>query len=148
LQPNMPVTTDMAPTIVLKDREFFAALSSPGSNRIPPVIAEVISNMVDRNMGVRDAVTAPRILWGGIPQATGYFEVVDPITAEDVDALVKMGFEDMKLLRYPPSGKIKKNDFGGVNAVAYDPQTGFFTGVGDPRRWGSAMGPRVVPAHD
>jgi gamma-glutamyltranspeptidase/glutathione hydrolase len=140
LQPNMPVTSDMAPTIVVKDGQFFAALGSPGSNRIPAVVAAVISNMVDRRMGVCDAVTAPRILWDGIPNATGYVEVVDPITADDVDALVKMGFEDMKVLRYPSSGKIKKNDFGGVNAVAFDPKTGYFTGVGDPRRYGSAQG--------
>ena len=37
-----------------------------------------------------------------------------------------------------------RNDFGGVNAVAYDPGTGTYTGVGDPRRWGSAMGLKAV----
>ena len=32
----------------------------------------------------------------------------------------------------------------GGNAVAYNSRTGVFTGVGDPRRNGFAVGPRVV----
>ena len=32
--------------------------------------------------------------------------------------------------------------------LGYDSQTGEFTGVGDPRRWGSAMGPRVVAVRE
>jgi hypothetical protein len=35
-------------------------------------------------------------------------------------------------------------NYGGVNAVTYDPTTGLYAGVGDPRRFGSAMGPRVI----
>jgi len=31
-----------------------------------------------------------------------------------------------------------------VNVAAYDPNTGVFTGVGDPRRDGFAVGPRVA----
>ncbi len=80
-----------------------------------------------------------------------HVEVVDPITEEDVAALERMGFENMTVLRYPPS--VAPDDttvtkFGGVNAVAFNPDTGVFTGVGDPRRWGSAMGPRVVVARE
>jgi gamma-glutamyltranspeptidase/glutathione hydrolase len=148
LRPNMPITTDMAPTIVLKEGGLFVALGSPGSNKIPPLVSEVISNMVDRGMGVRDAVTAPRVLWGGVPHATASIEVFDPITEEDAAALEQMGFADMTLLRYPPLGKTKMNDFGAVNAVAYDPKTGVFTGVGDPRRFGVAMGPNAHATHE
>jgi gamma-glutamyltranspeptidase len=74
--------------------------------------------------------------------------LVDPISEENVDLLEQMGFEGMIVLRYPPPNPIALADFGGVNAVAYDSQTGVFTGVGDPRRYGSAMGPRVVPVRD
>jgi len=148
LRPDTPIMTNMSPTIVLKDGRLFAALGSPGSNKIPPLVSEVISNMVDRNMGVRDAVTAPRVLWGGDPPAAAYIEVFDPITKKDIRALRRMGFADITDLRYPPSGKTKMGDFGAINAVAYDPETRIFTGVGDPRRYGSAMGPRVVPVRD
>ena len=145
LRPNTPMMTLMSPTIVLKDDEFLAALGTPGSEMIPPVVSEIISNLVDRKMGIRAAVTAPRVLWWDRSGELGvYIEVVDPITKKDVKALRRMGFTKIYELRYPPRGKTKMNDFGSVNAVAYDPETGVFTGVGDPRRYGSAMGPRVV----
>jgi gamma-glutamyltranspeptidase/glutathione hydrolase len=148
LQPNSPCTTDMAPTIVLKDGSLFLAVGTPGSNRIPAVIATVISNMVDRNQGVGGAVAAPRVLWGGMRYLRAWIELVDPITDDHVSALEKMGFEDMTVLRYPPPPDSKMPNFGGVNAVAYDPQSGIFTGIADPRRYGSAMKPRVVAAHE
>jgi len=151
LQPNSPCPTDIAPTIVLRDGAFFAALGTPGSNRIPGLVADVLSNMVDRGMSVRDAVTAPRVVWGGMTWKRAHIEVVDPISQEDVLALEQMGFENMTVLRYPPPEAPEDalvTKFGGVNAIAYDPETGEFTGIGDPRRWGSAMGPRVVAARE
>jgi gamma-glutamyltranspeptidase/glutathione hydrolase len=144
LRPYMPLTTDMAPTIVLKDGQLFAALGSPGSNKIPGVISTVISNMVDRGMSLREAVAAPRVLWGGLPDVSLFIEVVEPITGTDVKNFEDMGYAAITPLHYPPRGKTKAGDFGAVNAVAFDPDTGEFSGVGDPRRWGSAMGPRVV----
>jgi gamma-glutamyltranspeptidase/glutathione hydrolase len=148
LQPNSTCFTDMAPTIVLKDGNLVAALGSPGSNKIPPIITQVISNMVDRRMDVRDAVTAPRIIWGGTTYIRVFVEVVDPITEKDVSHLEEIGYEAMTVLHYPPPGDDTMAKFGGVNAVGFDPQTGSFTGVADPRRWGSAMGPRVIGFRD
>jgi gamma-glutamyltranspeptidase/glutathione hydrolase len=148
LRPNTPIITDMAPTIVLKDGRLFAALGSPGSNKIPPIISEIISNLVDRNLAVRDAVTAPRVLWGGEPPPSAYVEVFGAITKADVHALEQMGIDHLEPLRYPASGKTTANDFGGVNAVAFDREAGVFTGVGDPRRYGSAKGPKAVAAVD
>jgi gamma-glutamyltranspeptidase/glutathione hydrolase len=149
LRPDTPIMTLMSPTVVLKDGKLFAALGTPGSNMIPPVISEIISNMVDRKMGVRTAVTAPRVLWWDGEKPVGvYIEVVDPITKKDVKALRRMGFTNIFDLRYPPRGETKMSDFGAINAVAFDPETRIFTGVGDPRRYGSAMGPRVIAAHD
>ena len=145
LRPNSPCTSDMAPTIVFRDGQFVAALGTPGSNRIQPIVVEVISNLVDRGMGLRDAVTAPRVLWGGVDEGRRvHIEVVDPISETDVTALEHIGYQNMTVLRYPPPGDWTIAYFGGVNAVGYDPKTGFFTGIGDPRRWGSAMGPRVI----
>jgi gamma-glutamyltranspeptidase/glutathione hydrolase len=148
LQPNSPCGTDMAPTIVLKDGRLVAALGSPGSNKIPPLLAGLISNLVDRGMGIRDAVTSPRVLWGGIRWIRAWIELVHPITEEQTNALEQMGFENMTVMRYPPPPDSTMAGFGGVNAIAFDRHTGQFTGVGDPRRYGSAMGPRVATIHD
>jgi gamma-glutamyltranspeptidase/glutathione hydrolase len=144
LQPNSPCTTDMAPTIVLKDGVLVAALGTPGSNRIPTIIAEVISNMADRGMGLRDAVNAPRILWGGMTRRRAYIEVGGQISEEEIEELERIGHEEMTVLRYPPPGDDTVAKFGGVNAVGYDPRGGRFIGVGDPRRYGFALGPRAV----
>ncbi len=149
LLPNTPIMTLMSPTVVLKDGKLFAALGTPGSDMIPPAISEIISNMVDRKMGVRAAVTAPRVLWWGGEKPVGvYIEVFDPIKKKDVKALRRMGFTTIFELRYPPRGEVKMNDFGAINAVAFDANTGVFTGVGDPRRYGSAMGPAAIAAHE
>jgi len=145
-KPNSPIRTDMAPTIVLKDGILVAALGSPASNAIPAVITQVISNMIDRGMGIGDAVTAPRVLWGGRKHPRPSIEVTGPITRDVVDALVKMGYDKVSTLHYPAAPNRAMVIYGGVNAVAYDPDTGRFSGVGDPRRYGSAMGPRVVVA--
>jgi gamma-glutamyltranspeptidase/glutathione hydrolase len=144
LQPNSPCTTDMAPTIVLKDGVLVAALGTPGSNRIPMIISEVISNIVDRGMGLRDAVAAPRVLWGGMSRRRAYIEVFGRISEEEVEGLEQIGHEGMTVLRLPPPGDDTLAKFGGVNAVGYDPRVGHFIGVGDPRRHGIAAGPRVV----
>jgi len=145
-KPNSPIRTDMAPTIVLKDGILVAALGSPASNAIPAVITQVISNMIDRGMGIGDAVTAPRVLWGGGKHPRPSIEVTGPITRDVVDALVKMGYDKVSALHYPAAPNRAMVIYGGVNAVAYDPDTGRFSGVGDPRRYGFAMGPRVVVA--
>jgi gamma-glutamyltranspeptidase/glutathione hydrolase len=145
LKPNSPCRTGMAPTIVLKDGRLLVALGAPGSSKIPKLIADVISQMVDRGLGVRDAVIAPRVLWGAAEnEPTAYIELVGPVTEEDVQALEEMGFQGIITLSYPPPDPINLADFGGVNAVGHDPKTGALTGVGDPRRYGSAMGARVV----
>jgi gamma-glutamyltranspeptidase/glutathione hydrolase len=145
LRPNSPCRSDMAPTIVLKDGMLIAALGAPGSNRIPGIVAQVISNIVDRGMKLDDAISAPRVLWGSADvKSSVQIEVTPPITDEDVQALEEMGFEDMIVLRYPPQPGEILAGFGGVNAVGWDAEAMTFIGVGDGRRWGSTQGPRVV----
>jgi gamma-glutamyltranspeptidase/glutathione hydrolase len=148
LKPNSPIRTDMAPTIVLKDGIFVAALGTPGSDVIPGVIAQVISNLIDRGMSIGDAVTSPRVRWGGRRNPHPYIEVTGPITDEQINALAKMGYDRVAALRYPPAPDRTMLNYGGVNAVSFDPDTGRFLGVGDPRRYGSAAGPRVVAVRE
>ena len=120
-------------------------LGSAGSDRIPASVVEVISNVVDRDMGIRDAVVAPRVLWNSAHDPTRIcIEITDPITKNDADMLQSFGFPNMFRLEFPaePFGDLAF--FGGVNAVLYEPATGIFSGVGDPRRSGYAEGPMAV----
>ncbi len=144
LQPLIPCPNDMAPTLVFaKDGTLVAALGSPGSNRIPSMIVGVISNLVDRGMALDQAIEAPRALFGGIPKASPMFEIEAPITEEMVDSLESMGLENVERYYYPPEHR-RIVVYGGVNAIGWDARTGTFIGVGDSRRYGSALGPRVV----
>jgi gamma-glutamyltranspeptidase/glutathione hydrolase len=145
LQPRSLCVNDMSPTVVMDGANLLVALGSPGSNRIPAIVATVISNMVDRDQGLRDAVVAPRVLWGGITSLRAFVEIAPPITEADVKALDELGYQGMTSLSFPPvvSDFVK---FGGVNAVGWDANQMTFVGVGDPRRHGSARGPEVVAA--
>jgi gamma-glutamyltranspeptidase/glutathione hydrolase len=144
IAPRMPCANDMAPTIVFEDGRLLAALGTPGSSRIPSIIGAVISNLIDRRFGLLEAVTEPRVVWGGIRRLRAFVEEAGPVTAEQVATLALFGHEDMTVVTFPPGKRIDVADFGGVNAVAFEPRTGTFIGVVDPRRGGLAEGPRVI----
>jgi len=147
LRPRSPCINDMAPTIVLHEGHPVAVLGTPGSNRIPGIIAAVISNIVDRRMTLRDAVTAPRIVWGGHSRLRITVEMTGGFASDDMDAFLEMGFKEVERVEFPPK-PIDLTRLGGVNAVAYDPSVGVYAGVADPRRGGLAMGPRSVSIRD
>ena len=144
LQPLIPCPTDTAPTIVLAEGgSLLASLGTPGSDLIPSIIVNVISNLVDHRMGLVEAVSAPRILFGGVKALAPYIEITTPITDSDLNVLEDMGHIPIERLRYPQLTACAVY-FGGVNAVGWDTQEMTFVGVGDGRRWGSAQGARVV----
>lgn len=145
LGPGSSCVTDMSPTIVVRSDCLVAALGSPGSNRIPAIIATVISNMIDRRLDLRDAIIAPRVLWGGRTSLRAFVEVARPISESDIDALEDLGYEGMTWITFPPPIQ-EFVKFGGVNAVGWDADSMTFVGVGDARRHGSAQGPGVVAA--
>jgi len=144
LQPRRPCPTDMAPTIVFRaDGTLLAALGAPGSNRIPAIVTDVISNLVDRGLGLVEAVEAPRVLSNGLERAEAMVEVVGPLTSDHADALEAMGYDALLRMVYPPESR-QIMLYGGVNAVGWDAGTWHFVGIGDGRRWGAARGPEVV----
>jgi gamma-glutamyltranspeptidase/glutathione hydrolase len=144
LRPRAPYATNMAPTIIRRDGELIV-LGSAGSDRIPGSVTSVISNVIDREMGIRDAVLAPRVLWNSAHDPPRVcIEITDHVTDEDADTLQSYGFEHMFRLVYSPIPVADSGFFGGVNALRFDPATGIFSGVGDPRRSGFAEGPRTT----
>jgi len=144
LQPHIPCPHHMAPTIVLSaDGSLLVALGSSGSDLIPSIIANVISNLVDREMGLEEAIATPRVLFGGGDVLAPWMEVATPITDAHIDALEGAGHAAAKRVHFPPTTACAVY-FGGVNAVGWDADAMTFVGVGDGRRWGSAKGPRVA----
>jgi gamma-glutamyltranspeptidase/glutathione hydrolase len=148
IAPRMPCPNDMAPTIVFEDGAPWVALGTPGSSRIPSILASVLSNLVDRGLELGEATAAPRVLWGGIRQLRAFVEVAGPVTAEQAAELASWGHEGLTVVSYPPAKRADIAEMGGVNAVAFEPRAGTFIGVVDPRRGGLAEGPQVVAARD
>jgi gamma-glutamyltranspeptidase/glutathione hydrolase len=121
------VPSMMAPTVVLHDERPEIALGSAGSNRIRSAILQTILNIVDFNLKAENAVELPRLhLEHGVVEAE---PGVDP---RALDSLEQSGW---KVQRWQERNLY----FGGVQAVARDPDTGELSGGGDPRRGGAAV---------
>ena len=135
------IPTTMCPTIVVKDGEVLLVLGSGSSSRIPGIVANVISNVVDRNFNLRDAVLAPRILWSPYKGSTFYAEILPPVTEAQIDELGSFGYEPFTRAQ-PPARLSVFSTFGSTNAIYFDRESGIMTGVGDPRRTGTSQGAR------
>ncbi|MGG6297847.1 gamma-glutamyltransferase [Leptolyngbya sp. AN02str] len=125
-QPNVRISSMMAPTIVLRDGQPEIVLGSGGSNRIRTAILQVISNVVDFHMPVADAVHSPRIHWEN-----------DVLNLEPGFALESLGDRtafpfDQQVVQWEQQNMF----FGGVHAV-FEATDGTLTGAGDPRRSGA-----------
>ena len=119
------VPSMMAPTVVLRDGEIALGLGSAGSNRIRSAILQTIVRAVEQGMGAGEAVRAPRL----------HFEagVVQAEPGIDEEALARIEARGTPVARRPQINLF----FGGVQAVARDPETGALSGGGDPRRGGA-----------
>ncbi len=125
IAPGRRVPSMMAPTVVLRDGQIELGLGSAGSNRIRSAILQTIVRAVEQEMGAGDAVRAPRL----------HFEqgIVQAEPGIDEEALARIEAAGTQIVRWPQINLF----FGGVQAVACDPETGAFSGGGDPRRGGS-----------
>jgi gamma-glutamyltranspeptidase / glutathione hydrolase len=121
------VPSMMAPTVVLHGLVPEIALGSAGSNRIRSAILQTILNIVDFNLQAENAVELPRLhLERGVVEAE---PGVDP---RALDSLERSGWTVQRWQE-------RNLYFGGVQAVARDPETGELSGGGDPRRGGAAV---------
>lgn len=128
--PNRRLSSMMAPTLVWTADGRALALGSGGSNRIRTALLQVLSNLADFRMSVRQAIHAPRI-----HLEHGLLSVEPGIAAETLHSLQS---------HYPRIQQWQSANlfFGGVHTACADSTHRRFEGVGDPRRGGVAI---VVP---
>jgi gamma-glutamyltranspeptidase / glutathione hydrolase len=130
-EPGARVPSMMAPTVALRDGRPEVALGSAGSNRIRSAILQTLLAVVDHGLPAEAAVARPRIHVEG-PEA-------DAEPGVDEGALAQLEQGGWTVRRWAEQNLY----FGGVQAVARNPETGELTGGGDPRRGGFAV---VVPS--
>jgi gamma-glutamyltranspeptidase/glutathione hydrolase len=123
-----PAST-MTPTIVLsKEQKPWFALGSPGAATIPNTLVEVITNIIDFKMSLRDAIEFPRIHHQYMP---------DRIEAEP-GAIPFDVAEKLKSMGHTLSNRYRSQ--GDVHAVMIEEGTGWRQGWSDGRRGGKVLG--------
>jgi gamma-glutamyltranspeptidase/glutathione hydrolase len=121
-RPRMPW-----PTIVRGDGGALMALGASSGPAGPTAITQVLLNVLDDGLGLRQAVGLPRIHWNGEA-----LEVEDDLPAATMEALAKRGHR----LHVRPA---RSPSFGAVQVVWRDPETGLCRGAADPRREGAVV---------
>ena len=131
IAPRKIPMSSMSPTIVLKEGKPVLALGAAGGPRIASSTFEVLLNVIEYGLELKDAVAEPRIhLNGNVVQ----FEKPLRLTAKE---LRKMGhsIEVKKSMGYGDPGMY----FGGVQAAQLTTDDSLI-GAPDPRRDGLAVG--------
>ena len=121
LEPGKRMISTQAPTLVFNPQgELFMVLGSPGGGRIPNIIAQVISNVIDHNMSYAEAVMAPRIN----QRLAGNLELENGFSPDTI-----------KLLKEKGHNVKRSMTMGSVQAIFIKDQNIY--GVADTRRPGA-----------
>ncbi len=123
--PGHRVPSMMSPTVVLRAGELEVGLGSGGSNRIRSAVLQTILRVIADRMDAQEAVSAPRVHY-----EAGAVQAEPGVDERGLDALAARGYQ---LVHWQERNLF----FGGVHAVARDPETGDLSGGGDPRRGGA-----------
>ena len=121
LEPGKRMISTQTPTLVFDPNgDLFMILGSPGGGRIPNIITQVISNVIDHEMSFTEAMIAPRInqrLEGNLQLETGF-------SPDTISLLIDKGHQVES-----------SNTMGSVQAIFLD--KGNIFGVADTRRPGA-----------
>lgn len=119
--------SSMSPTFILKDGKAISTLGTPGGKRIITTIPWIISQMIDFDMTIQEAIEAPRLN----RYETGALKLEGRFDEATVKALEEIGYEV----------QVKKDYdlyFGGAQGVKIEDK--YYHGGADSRRDGYAVG--------
>jgi len=126
IKPGKRMLSSMTPVIVEKDGKLFLVAGSPGGSTIPTSVLQVIINIIDFDMDIRQAVDAGRFHHQWLPDYISYEK--NSLDSSTVLQLKMMGHE----LR-------ERSNIGRVNAIMILPD-GKITEGADRRGDNSACG--------
>ena len=90
--------SSMAPTIVTRDKKPFLCIGSPGGTMIFPAICQALVNIIDYEMGIQQAVEAPRVWTMGISGTPeGRLHVEPELGDETIAELTRRGHDILKV---------------------------------------------------
>lgn len=127
IQPGKRMLSSMTPTIVLKNGKPYLVVGTPGGSTIITVVLQVIMNLLEFDMNLKNAMDAPRIHHQWFPDEIQYERFALP--------------EDVKNNLMAKGHKIgRMRGLGLVEAILIDQDNGIFFGVSDKRGAGLAEG--------
>ena len=119
IAPGKRMLSSMTPTIVTHHGDLVMVLGTPGGSTIPTSVFQVLLNVVDHDMTMQEAVSAPRFHHQWLPDVIQ--EEAGAITSTDSATLVRMGH-----------GLVVREPIGRVDAIRVLPD-GRLQGGADPR---------------
>jgi gamma-glutamyltranspeptidase/glutathione hydrolase len=114
----------MTPTIVLKNGKLYMVIGSPGGPTIITTVLQVIVNVVDFDMNLREAIAAPRFHHQWLPDIVRYEAYRFPPDVRD--ALKGMGHQ-------LGDTSLRGTYWGDAEGIMIDQNTGLYLGASDPR---------------
>ena len=125
--------SSMTPTIVFKGKEPIAAFGSPGGATIISSVYNVLINLVDHGMTLKQAIEAPRI------SITTAATPVPPSTAVSITR--EAGFDEGEIDKLKALGHVvgAPGNIGNVNGIFVDLKTGRQYGAVDSTREGGLV---------
>ncbi len=114
IQPSKRPLSSMTPTIVFKNNKPFIITGSPGGSQIITTVLQVIFNVVDHDMSIRDAVSAKRFHHQGKPD---YLFVEKGFSKETIKELKEKGFEIKETGSIGSAQSITRDDEGMLGAA-------------------------------
>ncbi len=125
-RPGSRLTSMMAPSLVLRGGRPRLVVGSAGSVRLRGAIMQAVVNVVDHDLGVEQAIDAPRM-----HVDEPHLHCEGGTDAAVADALEARGYDVVRWRR-------RNLYFGGVSAVEVGPD-GTLASAGDPRRGGHGI---------
>ncbi|MBM3329229.1 MAG: gamma-glutamyltransferase [Calditrichaeota bacterium] len=126
--PRRRPRSNMAPLIALRNGRPILALGTPGGARIVPTMMQLTVNLFDFEMGISQAIDAPR--FNAVHHQIVLENRRDP---RRLTALKRLGYQ---VQTAPPFHLY----FGGAHGIWIDPVSGMLFGAADRRRGGAARG--------
>lgn len=118
-EPGKRPRSSMAPTIAFAPDGRILAFGSPGGSTIITTVVGIATNLIDFNMSLAEAISAPRL-----SQRNGSSTTVEPIEADDTAALMELGHQFRVV-----------DEIGAATGLEISPD-GDFLAVAEPSRRG------------
>ena len=125
IEPGKRMLSSMTPSIVTKNDSLKWVLGTPGGSTIITSVAQVIINLIDFNMSLREAVHAPRFHHQWLPDII-YHEKYG-FSPELLEKLNNKGYKTQQ-----------RSNIGDLDAIEVDYPKAIYIGVPDNRRQSAA----------